>query len=88
MSGVTLGIKEQWQKPRRTLKVLLERGCHSRARRQPEKKAVIDGRQAKAKRCLRECGQGNADNSEEFKVGIMELQEQLEVPVQVGIALQ
>ena len=38
MSGMTLSIKEQRQKPRRALKVLEDRRCHSKARRQPEKK--------------------------------------------------
>ena len=30
----------------------------------------------------------NLDNSEDLKVGITELQEQLEVPVQIGVTLQ
>ena len=56
MSGMTMSIKEQWQKPRRALKELHEGRCHSEARPQPEKKKAvgcIDGGQAKAKRCLR-----------------------------------
>ena len=51
----------------------------------------IDGRQAKAKRCLRKLGPEMLrylENSEEVKGGITELQEPMEGPVQIGTTLQ
>ena len=41
MSGMTMSIKEQWQKPRRALKEQQEGRCHSEARPQPEKKKAV-----------------------------------------------
>ena len=40
-SGMTLSSKEEWQKPCRALKVLLESRCHIKVRRQPEKKKAV-----------------------------------------------
>ena len=39
-SGMLLSIKEQWQRPRPAPKGPSKRCCRSKARRQPEKKAV------------------------------------------------
>ena len=51
----------------------------------------LDGRQAKARYCLREIGKGNVEifgDSAKVNVGITELQERLEVPVQICISIQ
>ena len=61
-SGMTLSVKELWQKPRRAATGSYKRSC-GKVRRQPEKKeaAGLDGRQAKARYCFREIGKGNAE---------------------------
>ena len=62
-SGMTLSVKELWQKPRRAATGSYKRSCRSKVRRQPEKKGPLglDGRQAKARYCFREIGKGNAE---------------------------
>ena len=78
-SGMILSIKELWQKSHRAPTEPYKRRCRSKVRHQPEK---TDGRQAKAK--LAKEMLRYLDNSEKVKVGIAELQERLEVPVQTS----
>ena len=51
----------------------------------------LDGRQAKAKDCFEKLAKEMLrylDNSNDVKVGITELQERVEVPMQIGISIQ
>ena len=60
----------------------------SQRRRRP---LGLDGRQTRARYCIREIGKGNVEilgNSEKVKVGITELQERLDVLVQIGSSIQ
>ena len=89
-SGMTLSIKEPGQKLRRAPIGPFKRGCLSKARRQLEKKKTqSDSRRRRiafenlAKEMLR-----YLDNSDDVKVGITELQERLEMPVQIDISIQ
>ena len=83
-----LTIKELWQKPHRAPTEPYKRRCRSKVRRQPEKTKAAgpDGRQAEAK--LAKEMLRYLDNTEKVKVGIAELQERLEVPVQISIYIQ
>ena len=76
--------------PDSTLQTLLPQRSSSSAREE-EDRWGLDGRQAKAKDCLREPSQGHAeifDKSDDVKVGITELRERVEVPLQFGISIQ
>ena len=95
-SGMILSIKEQWQKPRRappctdrTLKTPLPQQSSPSAREEEGHWVVMEDRRRRsiafeklAKEMLR-----YLDNSDDVKVGVTELQEQLNLSEKVGISV-
>ena len=90
--GKTSDIEYQGagQKPCRAPTEPYKRPCHSKARRQPEEKAIVlmeDRRWRSAFENLANEMLRYLDNSDDVKLGVTELQERLEVPVQIGISI-